>query len=268
MSSSDLGPTIEAAVVLPLPPQFTKQKRTLKQKICKFTLLLVSVLTLFALVFLASVSFSNYNQCDRTCKLKFCSSADCFLSKMASKRSVRKCTCSNGAVLNRKLERVNTTAIDAALVEYCVCNSVECATVQTNSAPNVFLHKGPCGHCSNPADFQIYKETALTLTKSSTKAAVASIFSKQKAINQMTKIGLSDKCSECWVGNMQNTLVHCFWTCAFGSRASCENGHLSKCLQCDEDYSGKYFRDCAGMTRRRAGITSDICRQNGEIVDK
>ena len=34
------------------------------------------------------------------------------------------------------------------------------------------------------------------------------------------------------------------------------NGHLNKCLQCDEDISGPIFKYESGRTRRNSGIIS------------
>jgi hypothetical protein len=103
--------------------------------------------------------------------------------------------------------------------------------VDVRPSPELFLHKGACGACSNKQDHKIYVKTRLNLTGYSTSAAAISIFSKSAAMNQMRSAGFTESCSACWVGNMLNTLTHCFFTCAFGSRASCApNGQLTDCL--------------------------------------
>ena len=40
---------------------------------------------------------------------------------------------------------------------------------------------------------------------------------------------------------------------------------LSRCLACDEKNCGPAFASCAGMTRRRAGILTDISRNAKEV---
>jgi hypothetical protein len=43
------------------------------------------------------------------------------------------------------------------------------------------------------------------------------------------------------------------------------DGPLNPCLACDERKCGPAFKRCAGATRRRAGIVSDIQRSQGEV---
>lgn len=201
--------------------------------------------------------------------------SSCYTTRTDGKRiGVRnRCKCGSEEI-PRTLSVADTIKIDKELNEECACKGDECKTVELNytSKPDnegwTFLHKGRCGECSNPQDYSVYVKTAQNLTLYSKKAAFKSIFSLQAATDMMRSAGFTEQCSKCWVENMSNTLVHCFWQCIFSNNKTCEDGKLPKCLQCDEDYSGEYFRNCAGMTRRRAGIVTDICRQDGEIVDK
>lgn len=196
--------------------------------------------------------------------------SSCYTTRTGGKRiGVRnRCKCGSDEIA-RTLSIADTMKIDKELDEQCVCKGDECKTVTLDSVSEgwYFLHKGRCGECSNPQDHDVYVKTAQNLTLYSKKAAFKSIFSLKAATDMMRSAGFTEQCSKCWVENMSNTLVHCFWQCIFSNNKTCEDGKLPKCLQCDEDYSGEYFRNCAGMTRRRAGIVTDICRQDGEIVN-
>ncbi|OHS97288.1 hypothetical protein TRFO_09572 [Tritrichomonas foetus] len=236
------------------------------------------------------IIFAEYSQCDRSCRLEFCNGKNdsaCLLDRSISGRRKKphlrsKCICTapklfNGTVeINRMAKPTDTWKVDSEEKRYCAVppNSTDFLGITYDSkedalaADAILLHLGPCGMCSSISDKEAYNKTAQTLTKISLKAAFGSILSADLARKQMAKSGLSDKCVDCWIGNMRQTIIHCFGVCMTSSRSSCDkNGELTKCLYCDEVHSGMYFRRCAGMTRRRAGIETDICRKPGEIVD-
>lgn len=250
----------------------------------------VSIVAAVGIAFALCIIFVEYEQCDRSCRLYLCNGTNdsqCLLDsqikgkrKSPSNRKKCKCTAPNlftGAIeIDRMQRATDTWKIDSEETRYCGIppNSVDGLGITYESkeiaeADNaILLHLGPCGMCSNIEDKNAYNTTAMSLTKIALKATVGSIFSKTLAVKGMAESGLSDQCVECWIGNMRNTLIHCFGTCMTSSRASCdENGELTKCLYCDEVHSGMYFRRCAGMTRRRAGIETDICRKPGEIAE-
>ena len=234
------------------------------------------------------VIFAEYGQCNRSCRLEFCQANDslCFISnditgkrKKINKRD--KCLCSAPKLfsgtreVNRMSPATDTWALDAQIVEYCAIPPDLNYTGDAKTYPSkeaaeadyaILLHAGACGQCSSINDHEVYNETRFTLTKTSTKGAFFSIFSRKAAKNVMLDTGMTDGCSECWVENMRHTLIHCFGRCMFGDRSSCtKDGELTDCLLCDEVHSGVFFRNCAGMTRRRAGIVTDICRKPSEI---
>lgn len=235
------------------------------------------------------VIFCEFDQCERSCRLEFCTGVNdtqCLLNGQITGRrkspgNRKKCMCSapdlfQGEVeIDRMAKPADTWAMDASETRYCAVPpdstdgygiTYENRTASTEAGA-FELHLGPCGACSSESDKIAYNKTAQTLTKLSTKAAFASIFATRYAKNVMLESGLSDQCIDCWVENMHQTLIHCFGTCMFSSRAGCNSkGELTDCLYCDEVHSGVYFRRCAGMTRRRAGIVTDICRKPGEVV--
>ena len=248
----------------------------------------ISVVLVILFAFWMCIIFAEYGQCNRSCRLAFCNESDseCFISpqitgvrKNVFKRD--KCMCSAPALfegkreVNRMSPATDTWAIDEKIVTYCAVPPKDNYTGEAKTyeskdaaiADNAFLlHAGNCGECSSISDLDVYNETRFTLTKTSTKGAFYSIFSRKGALNVMRDTGMSDGCSECWVENMRHTLIHCFGRCMFGDRSSCtKDGELTDCLLCDEVHSGVFFRNCAGMTRRRAGIVTDICRKPDEI---
>lgn len=249
---------------------------------------LFSIISVLGLVFGLCIVFVEYEQCNRSCRLQFCSGSNdsiCLLDsditgKRKSLTNRKKCICKsqkkfNGTIeINRMVNPTDTWSVDSKEKRYCAVpqNSMDGIGLtyeskeEAESENAVLLHLGPCGICSNMDDKEAYNRTAQTLTKIALKATVGSIFSKKLALSKMKESGLSDSCVECWIENMYQTLIHCFGTCITSSRASCDkNGELTKCLYCDEVHSGMFFRRCAGMTRRRAGIETDICRKPGEV---
>ena len=255
--------------------------------ICIWSLLAFVAIAVFSIGM--CVVFCEYNQCDRSCRLEFCNGTNdslCLLDdgitgRRKSPANRKRCLCSaprlfEGEIeIDRMVKSTDTWAVDAAEVRFCAVpgNSSDGKGITYPSRNASIedgadeLHLGPCGACSSLQDKAAYNRTAYTLTKLSTKAAFASIFATKFARDVMQESRLSDQCVDCLIQNMRQTLIHCFGTCMFSSRSGCnEDGELTKCLYCDEVHSGMWFRRCAGMTRRRAGIATDICRKPGEIV--
>lgn len=248
------------------------------------------IVVVAGIIFGLCIIFVEYGQCNRSCRLNFCNGTSdslCLLNngikgKRKSLSNRKKCICTapnlfEGSIeIDRMAKPTDTWQVDSKETRYCAVpiNSTDGIGVTYKSKQDAenenatLLHLGPCGMCSSSEDKEAYNRTAQTLTKIALKATVGSIFSKKLALKKMKESGLSSSCVECWIENMYQTLIHCFGTCITSSRASCDkNGELTKCLYCDEVHSGMYFRRCAGMTRRRAGIETDICRKPGEIVD-
>ena len=251
--------------------------------------LVVAALALIGFAMGMCAVFLEYGQCERSCRLEFCDSPNdsvCLLDSGISGRRKSpadrsKCVCRaphlfrGEIVIDRMQKPTDTWAVDEQEQRWCSIprNSTDGKGItypdrnasRDDGADE--LHLGPCGMCSSESDRRAYNRTAMTLTGIATGAAFASIFSTRFARTIMLNTGLSPGCIDCWIGNMHQTLVHCFGTCISSSRRGCDsNGELTKCLYCDEVHSGMYFRRCAGMTRRRAGIETDICRRPGEIV--
>ena len=75
-----------------------------------------------------------------------------------------------------------------------------------------------------------------------------------------------------WMYNVFQTRDKCFDTCIDFTFAGDPNNSpapeciIADCLQCDEDYSGPYFKTYAGRTRRRSGLLSKIARPCDAIL--
>jgi len=134
------------------------------------------------------------------------------------------------------------------------------------------IHCGPCGHCSNTKDIGIYTKYNDTLTRYATHCGLVSFFGKffiQKCFENY--IGFTKNCSTCWTKNVICDYEKCLGVCINSvirnENNNYKNNSLNKCLQCDETNCGPDFVDCAGATRRRAGIKTDIRRYSYEMCN-
>ena len=135
-----------------------------------------------------------------------------------------------------------------------------------------FLHCGNCGHCSNENDLTIYKKYNQVLTRDATHCsffAFINNFLVQKCFENY--IGFTKPCSICWTKNVicdyKKCMNICLNTIIKNKKNNNENGSLNTCLQCDETNCGPEFINCAGATRRRAGIVTDIHRYSQEMCN-
>ena len=124
------------------------------------------------------------------------------------------------------------------------------------------LHCGSCGSCSNREDYTVYVKTSQTLSSTARSCAVGGLFGSNEQ-SCLEETGLSSNCTKCWVDNMhctrQNCLYPCMWELFYPVKG------FSRCFVCDETKCSKEFLKCAGMSRRRAGVVTDLRRGPGEI---
>ncbi len=156
--------------------------------------------------------------------------------------------------------------------------------IQKNNNATIFAHCGDCGSCSNPHDIAIYAATRDTLLGISTDCAKHGLVGGRRAASacMVTKVGLTPGCNRCWVDNIMCDLRWCLFSCLWhrtinklfqewggGGQNKKRNRTnvqpLNACTTCDEKRCGPAFITCAGVNRRRAGILSDISRQNSEV---
>ena len=135
---------------------------------------------------------------------------------------------------------------------------------------STIMHCGQCGQCSNTQDYNVYYDKKDTLTGIAKTCAINDIFSREAAKNCFDDTaGLTEGCRDCWLENVDCDKKHCMFPCLwetlFDIKQNKDKNTLSKCFACDEYYCLDIFIKCAGMSRRRAGITTDIDRHPTEM---
>ncbi len=150
-----------------------------------------------------------------------------------------------------------------------VCqNDRLCIVKELRGLDTRLTHCGTCGSCSTVADAKVYLNTSNTLTGLLKRCSIYDIAGGQIDSCIDSRIGFTDACKECFKKNIECTKKRCGFVCGYETtfeiKPSGEDG-LSKCIKCDEKYCGKKFKQCAGMTRRRAGILSSLDREKNEI---
>lgn len=153
-------------------------------------------------------------------------------------------------------------------------SSLEFVTVANVSAlqdDQIVAHCGDCGQCSNPNDLEVYDTARATLYRDTLTCARHSLLGGRRQAGEcLAKIGLTDGCTDCWADNVMCTIRSCIFTCLVqaathgGIRKSSGDG-LNACTECDEVRCGPAFVECAGANRRRAGIRSDIQRDDDQV---
>ncbi len=130
------------------------------------------------------------------------------------------------------------------------------------------LHCGNCGKCSTEKDAVVFVNTSNTLT-SLLKGCITNQIVGGNNISKCIddKIGLSKDCKACFLKNIECTVKNCAFLCAYETIFNIPANNETKCIKCDEKYCGDKFKECAGMTRRRAGLISGIKRSAGEICE-
>ena len=150
-------------------------------------------------------------------------------------------------------------------------SSTSLSVHRSNSTNTAVLHCQDCGACSNPHDVGIYYDTRNTLLKTTTQCAkLALIWGRATSGPCMAKhVGFTPACHDCWVENIMCDIRQCLFVCLWdkmfgGGDGQSQEGRsiLSPCTMCDEKRCGPDFIRCAGVNRRRAGILSDIQRND------
>lgn len=129
-------------------------------------------------------------------------------------------------------------------------------------------HCGCCGNCSTVVDYNLYLSKKDTLTEEARSCALDNLFGDAEKC--MEDVGLTPGCAYCWNENIKCTRSNCWFPCMVETWlgiSTNQNGSLSKCLACDEVNCLDGFIGCAGMSRRRAGIETDIVRDISEVCN-
>lgn len=169
-----------------------------------------------------------------------------------------------------KLILLLVLCFDLLYAQFCGENHLTYQTVaEAHSSGIPIIHCQSCGACSNLHDIGIYYVTRANMTDLATKCAIKAAIpfvGREKAKQCMIDSGapLTDACMECWIDNMVCTRKKCLFVCAKFKLTGKEEDRKA-CLDCDEAKCGGEFGRCAGANRRRAGIRSDIDRDDHEI---
>ena len=129
-------------------------------------------------------------------------------------------------------------------------------------------HCGCCGSCSNTQDYNLYLSKQDALTEEARTCALENLFGDSDKC--MEEIGLTPGCAYCWAENVRCTRSNCWFPCSIETWLGIspnQHGTLSKCFSCDEKNCLGGFIKCAGMSRRRAGIETDIVRDISEVCN-
>lgn len=167
-------------------------------------------------------------------------------------------------------------APEAAAIGDVVCTE-DGATLPASTATllrRTVLHGGACGACSTHRDVAVYWRTRRTLTAQATGCAFGFLVGGAASTEAcLREIGFSPGCATCWQQNIACTASQCREVCLRSRLTGQRNGvvdddgrvELDPCIACDEVRCGPAFVACAGATRRRAGIDSDIPRPATQV---
>ena len=148
-------------------------------------------------------------------------------------------------------------------------------TRDSDEEASFVAHCGACGACSNPHDIRLYDETKNTLYDDTVQCAKRGLVWGRKTADKcmQDRVDLTPACNDCWVDNILCDLKKCIFVCMwhgwFSQMDSTSGGGttaLNRCTLCDEKRCGPSFVACAGANRRRAGILSDIERDQEQEV--
>ncbi|CAB9516267.1 expressed unknown protein [Seminavis robusta] len=139
---------------------------------------------------------------------------------------------------------------------------------------NKILNCGGCGGCSNRHDIKLYHDKRDTLTGIMVECAQADFIFRGDALECLKeRSGLTEHCASCWVLNYVCNTHNCIRTCIkhrylpfLPSWNAWNSEPLDPCIACDEKLCGPVFVDCAGANRRRAGVITDIERDNQQEI--
>jgi len=125
----------------------------------------------------------------------------------------------------------------------------------------IVTHQYACGLCSSLKDLIVYVAKP-DLTTPVRKCALKSFISEEWALDCLQDLGFSEPCADIWLFNARNTRKRCMSICMLLMRSpnNLPDGSLNRCIACDEEMSGPYFKKGSARTRRDSGIISAISR--------
>lgn len=151
------------------------------------------------------------------------------------------------------------------------------SVVKVHEPDTIVAHCGDCGQCSNPRDIGIYDDTADTLFDTTLGCATKTLLQGREkgTLCMNANVGLTPGCTDCWMDNIMCNIHKCLFICMWQGTWKGINSNggdannptsLNPCTKCDELRCVPEFLQCAGANRRRAGILSDIQRDEDKEV--
>jgi hypothetical protein len=149
----------------------------------------------------------------------------------------------------------------------CALYSIENFDDQTQAeeAGAMVLHTEGCGVCSTLQDLAVQMKNT-DLRNEGEACSQKTLLKFADGVQCFIDVGFTPPCADLWAKNALSTTEGCFGICFVSDATDSPNNgpppqcELEDCLQCDEDFSGPVFQKVAGLTRRSAGLLSDIAR--------
>lgn len=146
------------------------------------------------------------------------------------------------------------------------CSSTRiCVVKKLTGVDTRLIHCGHCGQCSTEQDANVLYTHSNTLTDQLKKCSVYELAGGQIDTCVDKNLDFTENCKACYKENIKCTKQHCEFECGYEVFMDIEpskNGNPSKCVACFENSCGEQFRSCAGITRQRAGLITELERQN------
>lgn len=146
----------------------------------------------------------------------------------------------------------------------CSSNRI-CVVKKLSGVDTRLIHCGQCGQCSTVQDANALYTHSNTLSNELKKCSVYEVAGGQIDICVDDNLDFTESCKDCYKENIKCTKQHCEFECGYEVFMDIEpskDGNPSKCVACFENKCGEQFRSCAGITRQRAGLITELERQN------
>ena len=145
------------------------------------------------------------------------------------------------------------------------CSSTRvCVVKKLTGVDTRLIHCGQCGQCSTSHDANILYLNTNTLSDKLKKCSVYEIAGGKIDTCVDKHLNFPENCKDCYKENIKCTKKYCEFECGYEIFMDIEpskDGEASKCVACFEKHCGDEFRSCAGITRQRAGLITELERQ-------
>mmetsp|Transcript_32781 Transcript_32781/g.59930 ORF Transcript_32781/g.59930 Transcript_32781/m.59930 type:complete len:263 (-) Transcript_32781:22-810(-) len=153
------------------------------------------------------------------------------------------------------------------------CGTYTLQTFHSSTEAEIFgavvTHTGQCGACSTTQDLAAYMRVE-DMISAGKHCALRALLSRGHAEGCFQRLGLTPSCAKVWAADAAYDTRHCTWACVRHPREP-YNGPppmcpLNRCLQCDEDMSGRIFRLFAARSHENSGLRSAVTRSCSSVA--